>query len=200
MAKTATVTINPPFVFSLSKDSVTSGQMVTGTVTLGSPATSLASVHFSSSKSTVASVPPFVSISSGQTLATVPITTGGASSVQMVTITAEYASISQSASLTVIPMGAITLASLVVSPSSVTGGNSATGTVTLTGQAGGSGMTVTLQSSTNLAAQVPASVNVPAGQTVATFPVQTVRVTSSQTVTITATAGGIAKTATLVIQ
>jgi len=87
-----------------------------------------------------------------------------------------------------------------VNSASVKGGNSATGTVTLTAPAGVAGVSVTLQSGNTLAAQVQASVTVQANQTAANFTVQTMPVASSQTVTITASAGGVAKTATLVVQ
>jgi len=200
VSKSATLTVNPPFTFTLSADTVTSGQTATGTLTLGSPSAGLVTAHFTSSRPTVASVPQFVTIAGGQSSASVPVSTSGASTVQVVTITATLGSVSQSVSLTVVPVGAVALASLAVNPASVIGGNSATGTVTLTGPAGGSGMSVTLQSSTNLAAQVPASVNVPAGQTTATFPVKTIPVSSPQTVTITASANGVTKTATLAVQ
>jgi uncharacterized protein (TIGR03437 family) len=199
-AKTAALTISPLFTFSLSKDSVTSGDMVTGTVTLGSSAPfSGANFHFTSSKPPVAMVPQVVTIPGGQTSASVTITTG-ATSVETVTITAEYLSISQSASLTVIPVGTVSLARLELNPVSVKGGNTVTGTVTLTAPAGIAGVNVMLLSSAPLAAQVTSPLNVPSGQTSATFTVKTLPVTSSQTVTITASAGGLTKTATLVVQ
>jgi hypothetical protein len=200
VSKTAALTISPVFTFSLSKDSVISGDSVMGTVTLGSPAPfSGASVHFTSSKPPVAMVPQVVVIPSGQTSASVNITTG-ATSLQTVTITAEYLSSSQSASLTVIPVGTVSVAKLDVNPPSVKGGSPATGTVTLTAPAGITGVSVMLQSSATLAAQVPASVNVPSGQTTANFTVQTFAVSSSQTVTITASAGGVTKMVALTVQ
>jgi uncharacterized protein (TIGR03437 family) len=199
-AKTAALTINPLFTFSLAKDSVISGGSVTGTVTLGSPAPfGGANVHFMSSRPPVAMVQQALVIPGGQTSGSVTISTG-AMSVEKVTITAEYLSISQSATLTVIPVGTVSLAKVDVNPTSVKGGNSATGTVTLTVPAGVAGVTVTLQNSNTFAAQVQASVTVSSNQTTATFPVQTFAVTTSQTVTITASGGGVTKTATLVVQ
>ena len=81
------------------------------------------------------------------------------------------------------------------------GGTSVTGTVSLSGAASGlSGVTVTLQSSNKLAAQTPASVTVANGQPTAKFTIATSVVTATQTVTITASAGGVSKTASLIVQ
>src|SRR5439155_816686 len=93
----------------------------------------------------------------------------------------------------------VSLSSLTLNPSSVTGGNSSTGTVTLSGAAPAGGATVTLSSSNTAAAAVPSSVAVPAGATSATFPVNTSAVAASTTVTISASYGGVSKSATLTV-
>ena len=49
-------------------------------------------------------------------------------------------------------------------------------------------------------ARVPASVTVVSGQITANFTINTSRVTSSQSVTITASAGAVTKTAILTVQ
>jgi FG-GAP-like repeat len=90
------------------------------------------------------------------------------------------------------------LSSVAASPSSVTGGNTATGTVRLTSAAPTGGFAVTLSSSSGTAT-VPAGVTVPAGATTATFPITTSAVTSSTAVTITASAGSVARTTTLTV-
>ncbi len=92
----------------------------------------------------------------------------------------------------------ISLSSLSVSPASVTGGNSATGTVALSGPAPTGGALVTL-SSNNGAAHVPASVTVAAGATSATFTFGTSAVAVSTTVVISASHSGVTKTASLTI-
>jgi hypothetical protein len=91
------------------------------------------------------------------------------------------------------------LSSVMVSPTSVTAGNSATGTVALSGAAPTGGATVSLSSSNTAAAQVPASVTVSAGATSATFTVTTSTVTSVTSVTITATYNGANRTAALTV-
>jgi hypothetical protein len=91
-----------------------------------------------------------------------------------------------------------TLSSLTLNPTSVTGGNSSTGTVTLSGAAPTGGATVALSSS-NGAASVPSSVFIPAGATSATFTVSTSAVAASTTVTIFATYSGTTQSASLTV-
>ncbi len=93
----------------------------------------------------------------------------------------------------------LSLASLTVTPTAVRGRRNATGKVTLTGAAPSGGVSVTLASS-NVAASVPSSVTVPAGQTEATFQVTTVRVRRNTRVTLTGTLAAVQKTATLTVR
>ena len=90
------------------------------------------------------------------------------------------------------------LSAVSVSPSTVTGGMSATGTVTLTSAAPSGGFAVSLSSSASVAS-VPASVSVAQGATSATFAISTSTVAASTSATITATAGGVVRTATLTV-
>jgi len=94
--------------------------------------------------------------------------------------------------------GPVTLSSLSVSPSSVTGGSSSTGTVTLSGPAPSGGVTVTLGSN-NAAAQTPASMTIGSGVTSQTFTVTTSVVGASTAATISATYSGVTKTANLTV-
>ena len=92
----------------------------------------------------------------------------------------------------------VTLSSVSVNPTSVTGGNSSTGTVTLSGPAPAGGTQVTL-STNNGAASVPSSVIVSAGTTTATFTASTGAVVTSTPVTISASFAGVTLTATLTV-
>jgi len=89
--------------------------------------------------------------------------------------------------------------SLTLNPTSVTGGNSSTGTVTLSGAAPAGGATVALSSNNTTAATVPSSVTVAAGATAATFTVSTSAVAASTTVTISATYSGATRSASLTV-
>jgi hypothetical protein len=93
------------------------------------------------------------------------------------------------------------ITSLTLSPTGVTGGQSATGQVSLSGRAPAGGFTVQL-SSTNPAVAHPssASVTVPEGATTRSFTVTTVPVGQSTTVTIAAFGRGEPKTALLNVQ
>jgi WD40 repeat protein len=88
------------------------------------------------------------------------------------------------------------VSSLIVTPSSVAGGSSATGTVTLSQPAPSLGAVVEL-SSGNPAVFVPASIIVAPGANSATFSVATTNVPSNVAATITATSGGVSTSATL---
>jgi hypothetical protein len=78
------------------------------------------------------------------------------------------------------------LQSMTISPTTVPGGTSATGTVFLSSPAPAGGMSVTLATSNFSVATVPGIVNVPGGQTSASFTVTTFAVGNNTSVTITA--------------
>jgi hypothetical protein len=84
------------------------------------------------------------------------------------------------------PNAAPLLQSLAITPSSVTGGSSATGTVFLSAPAPSGGINITLSTSNSAAARAPGIVNVPGGQTSANFGVTTFAVSADTGVTIAA--------------
>jgi hypothetical protein len=93
----------------------------------------------------------------------------------------------------------LSLSSLSLNPTTVTGGNSSTGTVTLSGPAPTGGAQVTLSSSNTTVARVPSSVTVAAGAISATFTVSTSAVAASATVAISATFSGATTSASLTV-
>jgi hypothetical protein len=78
------------------------------------------------------------------------------------------------------------LQSMTISPTTVPGGTNATGTVFLSSPAPAGGIFVTLATSNSSVAQAPGIVNVPGGQTSASFTVTTFAVGNNTSVTITA--------------
>ena len=78
------------------------------------------------------------------------------------------------------------LQSMTITPTSVGGGTNATGTVFLSSPAPAGGISVTLATSNRAVATVPGIVNVPGGQTSASFTVTTFAVGNNTSVTITA--------------
>jgi len=187
---------------SLNPTSVSGGNSSTGTVTLSGAAPSGgALVTLASSNTTAASVPSSVTVAAGATSATFTVSTSAVAASTTVSISAAYGGVTRSASLTVTPAPppAPTLSALTLNPTSVTGGNSSTGTVTLSGAAPSGGALVTLASSNTAAASVPSSVTVAAGATSATFTVSTSAVAASTTVSISAAYGGVTRSASLTV-
>ncbi len=97
------------------------------------------------------------------------------------------------------PPAEASLSSLTLSQTNVIGGNSVTGTVTLTGAAPSGGFVVSLSSSNPGVASVPPSVTVAAAAVSANFTVSTTAVNDTQSSVITATAGGLSRSATLTV-
>jgi len=187
---------------SVNPTSVTGGNSSAGTVTLSGPAPAGgAIVALSSSNTTVASVPSSVTVAAGATTATFTVSTSAVAGSTTVTISATYGSATRSALLTVTPASPppATLSSLSLNPTSVTGGNSSTGTVTLSGPAPAGGAQVALSSSNTSVARVPSSVTVAAGATSASFTVSTSAVAAPSTVNISAVYGGANRSASLTV-
>src|SRR5205807_7533971 len=107
----------------------------TGTVTLSRAAPSGgAAVALSSNNTTAARVPASVTVAAGATTANFTVSTSAVTASTAVTISAAYAGTTRTATLTVNPAAPppVTLSSLALNPTSVTGGtHSSTGTATL---------------------------------------------------------------------
>jgi uncharacterized protein (TIGR03437 family) len=198
---TSNVTVLPLFSIGLDPNPVTGGMAVTGSITLADPAPP-GGVTFalSSTDAGTARVPAILTIFANQTFGTFNITTSTVPGSRTVNISAAYLGITATATLTVNPPPAPVLIGLSISPNTITGGLSTQGTVTLAAPAPAGGIIVNLFSSSLLTAQVPGFVIVQQGFTNAIFTVNTTRVPVAQSVTISASAGGIIKAATLTVQ
>jgi hypothetical protein len=93
----------------------------------------------------------------------------------------------------------VRLISLVVQPASLKGGKKAWGTVTLDGPAPTGGARIALTSNLG-AVRVPSSVTVPANSTSARFRVTTKKVKARKQATLSATYGGVTKTAVVTVR
>jgi hypothetical protein len=182
----------------LNPAAVTTGATTTKhTVVLSAPAPSSGiTVFLSSSNMAAASLPASVLVPGGATTASFTIQAGSVAIATPVTITAFYLGVSKTAVLTVNPIG---IASLTLTPTSVTGGASASGVVTLTGAAPPSGLTVALASSNPLAATVPASLTIAPGAQSATFPIASKSQTTDSSSQINAGYGSTSARATLTV-
>ncbi len=198
---TASLKLLPPLALSVDPSNVTGGASVTGTITLGEVAPAGgAQISLTSRDLSLAQAPFMVTIAAAQNNATFTITTSSVTSARTVTISAAYQGAMQSVALTINPPGTPELASVTVSPGTITGGTSTQGTVTLTAPAGFGGMIIRLSSSALLIAQPPTNpLTIPQGFTTGIFTITTTRVTSPATVTITATSGSVSKQAILTV-
>jgi hypothetical protein len=198
--RTTTLTVNPAALSSVTRtpSSVVGGNNSTGTVTLnGAAPASGAVITLTSSNTVAARVPANVTIAGGARSATFTITTSGVASQTTSTITASHAGVSRTTTLTV---NVASLSSLTLTPSTVTGGTSATATLTLNGAAPPSGAVVTTASSNTNAAHVPVQVTIPSGSKSIKFTVTTSPVTASTTSQISGTYRGTTRNATLTVQ
>lgn len=164
----------------------------------------------SSSKPSIVSVPSgsrsmpvAAGIIAGMSNVRFKVDTVSVTTAQSVTITVSNNRIgSRSVTLTVTPPNTpLAIGSIQMQPSAVFGGNDSSGVVTLpTGHvAPAGGAVVTLMTDNPGLASMPASVTIPAGQTNASFPVQTVTTGVTTPVNISASYGGATKTAVLTI-
>ncbi len=190
---------NTPSVsqLTLNHASVQSGGTVRGTVTLNRPAVpGGAVVQLRSSNSSLAWCVASITIPQGQTTGVFTVSTS-ASGSGSATITATAGGISRSATLQVV--SPYRVQTVVVSPSTVAGGQTAMLTVRLATHAPSGGVQVQLSSSNAAVAAVPASVVVSAGQQSVSVPISTTPVSNRATVSLTASTGGSQSSATLTV-
>jgi PKD repeat protein len=190
-AQVFSVTFNPAII--------EGGSTSTGTILLTAfaPAGG-ATVALTNSASSVVTVPGSVVVPAGSQSVTFPVTTVQTSTQTIASIQATYPN-STSVTGTLTLLASPTPASLVLSPTSVSGGTTSTGTVTLSGPAPAGGAAVTLTSSYVSVATVPATINIPEGATSGTFTVTTLPQTYSTSTTISAAYHGLTKSASLTV-
>lgn len=181
-------------------DEIGEGQTSTGTVTLSSPAPVRGQVvDLSNTNPAAVSLPATVTVPAGATSATFGATGLSVLSPAVVKVFASVAGAGLSAEITVSVGPGPALVSLTLDPTTVSGGQSATGTVVLSAPAPPGGALVRLASRNPLVAMTPLFVNVPRGDTSATFTVTTRRVRNTTPVAISASRGGVTLTATLTV-
>lgn len=148
-----------------------------------------------SKTSTSLTTPTSVSVPAGAMTATFQVTAGSVTADQSVVLTAVAAGVSKTFGLTII--AAPQLLSLACSPAGIMPAQTTQCTVTLS-KAASSNYAVSI-SRNNSALAVPSSVTVPPGATSANFNGTGQAVTSITGVTVTATAGGVSRTATVTV-
>jgi uncharacterized protein (TIGR03437 family) len=186
---TAALEVDPPTsaqlqALTLGPAAVAGGDPVNVTATLSSVAVTAAKVALTSDSASV-KAPDSVTIPVGQSSATVAIPTTPVSAVEVANLTATFGRTTRSASVSLNPPLTLSLPS-----GPVTGGTTLAGNVVLFSDPPPVGVTVMLSSSDPSSAQVIPSVFIPAGQRSAQISVTTSPVTSTRTVTISATYQG----------
>lgn len=181
---------------SLSPQSVLGGTTVFGTLKLGSTAPSAIAVSLTSSAKSVLGVPATVTIPAGATSATFTMTAIPVASSTKVSVTATESGVSKYATVTVNPA---TFTTFALTPTSTKGGTSSSATVALDSPAPSGGITVSLFSSNTKLAMIPTTATIPSGKSSVQVTVTTVTVTKVQSVSLKATIGKVAKSATLKI-
>lgn len=185
-----------PVTLALDPESIPGGFSGEATVVLDDTAPfGGASVNITASNSIV-SVPSSVTVAGGQTSKTFTYVTSPVGKTTSVVIRAERAGYIASNTLLVQPTA---LDRLTVTPTLLPAGGRGTGTAFLAGRAPASGFRVFLSSSNTAAAQVPASVLVPAGASQATFTVYGMNVLTNTPATISGTAFSIVRTANITV-
>lgn len=193
-----TITVGAPrklMSVKLSPTSVAGGKPSTGSIVLNFPAFPGGFTANLTSSNAVATVPATATAPEGSKTGTFIVNTIPVAVNTTSSISAKAGGITKSATLTVKPA---VLMSIAIKPNSVVGGKTTTATITMTGVCKNN-TTVNLSSANTAVATVPASVTVLAGQSTATVTVTSKPQTVKTTVVITATQGGVTKTATLTV-
>jgi hypothetical protein len=174
------------------------GTAFEGTVTLtGKAPTGGAKILLTVNNVNFLTVPASVTVSEGATSATFRAVTKGVAAPTTAYIYATLNSVRKAVALRIVPAKLI---SLVLSPSPVIGGRTVTGTATIDGPAPSGGLKITLTSSNQNAAPVVGSIDVPAGARFVKFYIYTKVVRATTRVSVSASQGGITKSATLEIR
>jgi hypothetical protein len=185
---------------SVSPASVIGGQSATGSVTLSGPAPGGGAMVNLLSANAAATVPAAVTVPANATAAKFSVTTSVVNALSAGNITANYAGITKTTSLSVQPAPSVKLLSLTLNATTVTGGLGSVGTVLLSGPAPVGGVVVVLASSNPNKASVPATITVLGGSTSAVFNVTTATVKRKTVASITGSYGGLTKKAALTIK
>ena len=183
---------------SIKPSSITAGQPATGTVTLSGAAPAGGAVISLASANPAASVPGSITVPASTSSANFTVSTSTVTATTVGNVTASYAGISKSATLTVNPAAPAILLSLSLNPKTVVGGSSVAGTVTLN-KVTSTPVVVTVASSKPKNAAVAATVTVPAGASSAEFNIATMPTNKKINATISASYEGVTKSATLTI-
>lgn len=198
-SKSTIVSVKPAALTSLIllPPTISDGDDSIGVVSLSGPAPAAGVTVNLRSSSLDAAVPASVAVRGGATSTSFLIVTQPVAKKTISVITAKMGTASKTGSLTIVPA---TIGSLVLSPSSIVGGDPSIATLSLTGVAPTGGFIVSVSCSNPDVAYAPMAVLVPAGESEVSFAITTGPVSSETSVGITASAKGSGVSADLAIQ
>lgn len=153
------------------------GESTRGTITLHEPAPESGLALTVTADDTAATVPSTVTVAQGATTASFTITTRAVSSDIRIRVTVSVGTSSLTVLMRITPL--ITVKSLTVEHTSITGGLSTIATVTLSAVNTGGNTAVTLESE-KYDVRVPSSITIASGSTTGTFTVQTRDVSAAE--------------------
>lgn len=197
VAHAATLSVQPAIKLRgirIAPVTVTGGFLSVGVVTLSAKAPKGGLVVPLSSSRAAAQVPASVIVPEGKTSAQFLIKTSAVLSKTTATVAATSGGVKKTTNVVVVP---VTIASLTLLPNAVTGTENVIGVITLSVPAPVN--TIITIKSDNPAAVPDTKLTMPAGTMLALFNINTTKVTTTTTPIITATANGLAVSATLTI-
>lgn len=165
---------------------VVAGTSAQGTVRLGAAAPTGGIVVALSSNTTGVNVPATVTIPANQTTATFTVTTAPRTSDVVATIRATTGTLSAQTTLNVLAEYPFDILGVQFDQPSVMGGMNVTCTVTIDAPAPPAGLVIQLESSNSRVVPVPATITVQNGKVVATFTINTAKVSRDLSVRVTA--------------
>jgi len=181
---------------SVNTPSVVGGVVTSGTVTFDSALGERRLVRMSDNSDHVL-MSTYCVVPANQTTGSFKIWTYGVASPTVVTISAEFGSAVRTANLTLTPAS---LEILWLYPTAVVGGHPSVGNVRLIGKAPAGGATIGLASNNSTAVSHQQSTLIPWGASLAQFPINTMGVHGNTNVVITATYGGVTRTAVISVR
>jgi hypothetical protein len=192
VSRTANLSLTAPVLTSiaLNPSTIRGGEDAALTVHLTSPAPAGGVAIALASTNSALVVPASVTVPAGETTVKVTLATRAVTATENGQLTATFAGVSKSLQVSVL---APLMASLTIEPNAVVGGSAATGTLELSSIAPSGGLVVSLASNSS-GVVVPATITIPAGATTVSFTVQTSKVASDVTTSITATLNGNTRT------
>jgi hypothetical protein len=199
----ATVTVTaPPVTVTLSSLACSPTTLVTPatascTATLSGAAPSGGAAVALSDSSTSLTTPSSVTVPAGSTSAGFTVNASSVTAAASATVTGSYG-VSKSVSLNLQPAAVPTLSSVQCNPVTIPSAGTTSCSVTLTATAPSGGLNVSLSDNSS-SLTVPVSANVPAGSTTAAFTAAASSVSSDQSAVVTAALNGVSKTVSLSI-